>query len=109
MTQEYCLVLCTCPDAATARQLAEALVKERRAACVNIVPGLTSVYEWEGRIEAAEEQLLLIKTEADAFDALEAFLKANHPYELPEIIAVPIQHGSVDYLQWITACLHPAP
>lgn len=109
MTQEYCLVLCTCPDAATARRLAEALVKERRAACVNIAPGLTSVYEWEGGIEAAAEQLLLIKTEAAAFSSLEAFLKANHPYELPEIIAVPIQHGSVDYLQWITACLHPAP
>lgn len=108
MTQEYCLVLCTCPDAATARQLAEALVKERRVACVNIVPGLTSVYEWEGRIEAAAEQLLLIKTEAAAFDALESFIKANHPYELPEIIAVPILRGSVDYLQWITACLHPA-
>ncbi|MGZ8219855.1 divalent-cation tolerance protein CutA [Methylomagnum sp.] len=109
MSNEYCLVLCTCPDAPTARQLAEALVKERRAACVNIVPGLTSVYEWEGNIETAAEQLLLIKTEAAAFDALEAFLKANHPYELPEIIAVPIQRGSVDYLQWITACLHPAP
>jgi periplasmic divalent cation tolerance protein len=106
MSAEYCLVLCTCPDAETAGNLAEALVAERRAACVNIVPGLTSVYAWEGKIERAQEHLLLIKTEVAAFGALETWLKAHHPYELPEVIAVPVVRGSVDYLEWISACLH---
>jgi periplasmic divalent cation tolerance protein len=106
MSTGYCLVLCTCPDADAARKLAEALVAERRAACVNIFPGLTSIYPWEGRIETAEEQLLLIKTEAGGFDGLEAFIKARHPYQVPEIIAVPIVSGSADYLEWMTAWLH---
>lgn len=106
MPTEYCLVLCTCPDPETARALAEALVVERRAACVNILPGLTSVYPWQGAIEAAEELLLLIKTERRAFDELEAFIKARHPYDVPEIIAIPVASGSADYLEWITAWLH---
>jgi periplasmic divalent cation tolerance protein len=106
MSTEYCLVLCTCPDADTARTLAEALVAERRAACVNILPGLTSVYPWGGKIETAEEQLLFIKTEADGFGELEACIKARHPYQVPEIIAIPITDGSADYLEWITAWLH---
>lgn len=106
MPTEYCLVLCTCPDAATAGKLAEGLVAERQAACVNIIPGLISVYPWQGTIETAEEQLLLIKTEAAAFDAVQSFLTAHHPYELPEIIAVPVVRGSSAYLEWITAWLH---
>jgi periplasmic divalent cation tolerance protein len=106
MSTEYCLVLCACPDAETARIVAEALVMERRAACVNILPGLTSVYPWQGAIETAEEHLLLIKTETGAFDDLDAFIKARHPYEIPEIIAIPIKQGSADYLDWMTAWLH---
>jgi periplasmic divalent cation tolerance protein len=106
MSTEYCLVLCTCPDAKTASHLAEVLVTEGRAGCVSIVPGLTSVYPWEGRIEKSQEHLLLIKTEIEAFGALETLLKTQHPYELPEIIAVPIVRGSVDYLEWISAWLH---
>lgn len=105
MSIEYCLVLCTCPDAETARRLAEGLVAERRAACVNLIPGLTSVYPWQGAIETAEECLLVAKTETGAFGAVEAFLKARHPYELPEIIAVPVVGGSAAYLDWITAWL----
>jgi periplasmic divalent cation tolerance protein len=105
MPNEYCLVLSTCPDGETARKLATALVEERRAACVNIVPGLTSVYPWKGKVETAEEHLLLIKTETARFSELEAFLKAQHPYELPEIVAVPMVRGSVDYLEWITQWL----
>ena len=104
---QYCLVLCTCPDPAVARTLAEGLVAERRATCVNIIPGLVSVYPWEGTIETAEECLLLAKTEADAFEAVESFLKDRHPYELPEIIAVPVGGGSAAYLDWITEWLHP--
>jgi periplasmic divalent cation tolerance protein len=105
MSNEYCLVLSTCPDAETAQHLATALVAEHKAACVNIIPGLTSVYPWEGKIETATEHLLLIKTAACAFSELEALLKAHHPYELPEIVAVPIVRGSADYLDWITQWL----
>jgi periplasmic divalent cation tolerance protein len=83
------------------------LVERRLAACVNIAPGLTSVYLWEGRIERAEEHLLLIKTGVSAYDGLEAAIREHHPYELPEIVAVPIERGSRDYLQWITECLAP--
>jgi periplasmic divalent cation tolerance protein len=106
MSTEYCLVLCTCPDAEAASHLAEVLVAGRHATCVNLVPGLTSVYPWEGKIETATEHLLLIKTEAAVFGELEAAIQAHHPYELPEIIAVPIVRGSNDYLEWISAWLH---
>lgn len=107
MSTAYCLVLCTCPDADSAQRLAKSLVEERRAACVNILPGLTSVYAWEGQIEQAQEQLLLIKTETGLYADLETFLKTHHPYDVPEIIAVPVERGSADYLQWISAWLHP--
>lgn len=106
MSTEYCLVLCTCPDAETARDLAGRLVTGRHAACVNILPGLASVYPWQGRIESADEHLLLIKTENAGYAALEAFLKAHHPYSVPEIIAIPLAQGSADYLTWISAWLH---
>lgn len=109
MTTEYCLALCTCPSAESAAELAEVLIGEQRAACVNIVPGLTSVYPWKGKIETSQEHLLLIKTEAAVFTELEAAIKAHHPYELPEIIAVPIVRGSADYLEWLSACLHRTP
>lgn len=107
MSTAYCLVLCTCPDADSAQRLAKSLVEQRRAACVNILPGLTSVYAWEGQIEQAQEQLLLIKTETGLYADLETFLKTHHPYDVPEIIAVPVERGSADYLQWISAWLHP--
>ncbi|MGX2041161.1 divalent-cation tolerance protein CutA [Methylocaldum sp. MU1018] len=107
MSTEYCLVLCTCPDAKTAEALAAGLVNERRAACVSIVPGLTSVYPWDGKIETAQEHLLLIKTETASFEALETSIREKHPYELPEIIAVPILRGSTAYLDWIGEWLHP--
>ncbi len=107
MSTEYCLVLCTCPDAASAETLAEAVVAEHLAACVNIVPGLLSVYAWEGAIEKAQEHLLSIKTESGVFEELEAFLKSRHPYEVPEIVAIPLARGSADYLEWISAWLHP--
>jgi periplasmic divalent cation tolerance protein len=103
MPAEDCLVVCSCPDADTARELAGALVRERHAACVNILPGITSVYAWEGEIETAEEQLMLIKTAAGCYGPLETFIKNHHPYEVPEIIAIPIEQGSSDYLEWIRA------
>ncbi len=103
MSADYCLVLCTCPDAETARELALALVENRRAACVNLLPGVTSIYGWEGQVQEAGELLLLIKTEAAKFAELEAFIKQRHPYAVPEIIAIPVERGSKDYFEWISA------
>ncbi|WP_434113720.1 divalent-cation tolerance protein CutA [Methylocaldum sp. GT1TLB] len=107
MSTQYCLVLCTCPDANTAETLARAAVAERLVACANIVPGLTSVYPWEGKIETAQEHLLLMKTETASLEALEVFVREKHPYELPEFIAVSILHGSTAYLDWISRWLPP--
>jgi len=105
---EYCLVLSTCPVGDAAKSLAESLVRERLAACVNILPGLVSVYSWQGALESSQEALLLIKTERRAYPALEARLRELHPYELPEIIAVDIERGLPDYLNWISQWLSPA-
>ncbi|MBA2077130.1 divalent-cation tolerance protein CutA [Rhodanobacter sp. PCA2] len=97
------LCLCTCPDAASAQKLAETLVGERLAACVNRLPGVLSTYRWQGKVGTDSEELLLIKTTADRFDALKARLLALHPYELPELIAVPIENGHATYLDWVRA------
>lgn len=101
MSSDYCLVLCSCPSADAARQLADGLVTDRHAACVSILPGLTSVYGWQGQVESAEESLLLIKTRAANFPALELYIKARHPYEVPEIVAIPVMAGSAAYMAWL--------
>lgn len=95
------VVLSTCPDARTADTLATALVEERLAACVNVLPGVRSTYRWQGTIERDEEVLLLIKTTADRQDALIARLQALHPYELPEAVAVEAVGGLGAYLAWV--------
>ncbi len=74
---------------------------------MNIVPGITSVYRWQANIETAQEHLLLIKSQAEQYQAIETQIKQIHPYELPEIIAVPIDRGLPEYLQWIDTCLSP--
>ena len=99
------LILCTCPDKNTAQKLAHLLVSKKLAACVNILPGITSVYSWEGEIESVQEQLLLIKSNKENYQALETMLFKHHPYEVPEIIAVPIERGLPEYLDWISTCL----
>lgn len=101
MPAQPLLVYCTCPDADLALRLAEALVDRRLAACASLVPGLTSVYRWQGERETATETLLLIKTRSDCYPQLQATLVALHPAELPEIIAVPIAAGLPAYLSWI--------
>lgn len=98
---EYRLVLTTCPDAKCAGDLANALVGEKLAACVSILPPMQSVYPWQGRIESASEQLLLIKSTADRYPAIQDRIRELHPYELPEIIAVPIVDGLPEYLAWL--------
>ena len=97
------LVFCTCPDEASATRIATALVEERLAACVNRIPGVESTYHWQEKICRDAEQLLLIKTVRERFDALRERILALHPYELPEVIAVGIMDGSAAYLEWITA------
>jgi periplasmic divalent cation tolerance protein len=97
------LVLTNLPDRAAAERLAAALVEQRVAACVNILAPCQSVYRWENALQRGEEHPLLIKTAADRYPALEAAIRAGHPYELPEIIAVPIEHGLPAYLAWVQA------
>ncbi|MBA2237898.1 MAG: divalent-cation tolerance protein CutA [Lysobacter sp.] len=94
------ICLCTCPDDASAAAIAAALVQERLAACVNRLPGVRSTYRWEGRLEEAEEVLLLIKTTKDRLDDLIGRVQALHPYELPELIAVEANGGLAPYLAW---------
>jgi periplasmic divalent cation tolerance protein len=101
MKPEFLLVLSTCPDAVSAERLAGILVDQGLAACVNFQSGIQSVYRWQGKTEHANEYLLLIKTVAARYDEVEACIKANHAYELPEILAVPIVAGSKEYLAGI--------
>jgi periplasmic divalent cation tolerance protein len=98
---EYQLVLTTCPDAEAAERIAQALVNERHAACVNILPIAKSIYRWKGRVESAAEQLLIIKSMTRTFGTIRSRILELHPYELPEIIAVPVTEGHPDYLAWI--------
>jgi periplasmic divalent cation tolerance protein len=95
------LLFCTCPDTATAERIAEALVARRLAACVNILPGLTSIYRWQGAVERSSEELLLIKSTSERYEALEAAVRELHPYELPELIAVEAAAGLPPYLAWV--------
>ena len=104
MPTDTLLVFSTCPDADTAQRLARTLVEGRVAACVNVVGPVTSVYRWRDAVETAGELLLLIKTPADRYPALEQALRALHPYEVPEIVAVPIERGHQDYLEWVQSC-----
>jgi periplasmic divalent cation tolerance protein len=90
-----------------AAAMARMLVDERFAACVNVVPGLTSVYRWKGSVEQDEEQLLLIKTTADLIEPLKARLHAIHPYELPEFLVLPVSGSSDAYLRWVGESVSP--
>jgi periplasmic divalent cation tolerance protein len=99
------LVLSTCPPDAAA-SLAEMLVSARLAACVNILPAVTSIYRWQGRLENATESLMVIKCAAENYAALEQRLRRAHPYELPEIVTVPNIGGLPEYLQWVS---NPGP
>jgi periplasmic divalent cation tolerance protein len=100
---EPLLVLTNLPNAESARSLAEHVVSARLAACVNILAPCHSVYRWQGKMERADEVPLLIKTTSGRYAELEAAIRARHPYELPEIVAVPMSRGLPAYLSWISA------
>ena len=101
MTSDYCVVMNTCPDAASAENIARTLLERKLAACINVLPGVKSFFTWQGTNESVEEHLLLIKTTFKVYPALEQAILELHPYELPEIIAVPMAAGLPDYLAWI--------
>jgi periplasmic divalent cation tolerance protein len=98
------LVWTTLDDSEHATSLARGLVEQRLAACVHVMPGGQSVYRWQESIETAQEHTLLIKTTAAGYAALEAWLLVHHPYQVPEIVALPITQGLPDYLNWIREC-----
>ncbi|MCZ6559404.1 MAG: divalent-cation tolerance protein CutA [Gammaproteobacteria bacterium] len=100
MKSGYLVVFCTCP-ASAARGLSEMLLTRRLAACVNCLPGIESSYWWQGRIQHDQETLLVIKTRPDRFSEIQSAISEIHPYDVPEIIALPIVEGSDDYLRWI--------
>ena len=105
MTQNsspHLLIYITCGSEENARQIATSLIEEHLAACVNILPNITSIYRWQGEVESASEYLLLAKTRREAFAALRERVCVLHHYELPELIAVPIVAGLEPYLNWIT-------
>ena len=97
------IVITNAPDRDVALKIARALVERKLAACVNILAECTSVYRWQGRLETAAEVPLLIKTRAAIYSEVEAAIKSLHPYELPEIVAVSVERGLPDYLDWVSA------
>jgi periplasmic divalent cation tolerance protein len=101
------IVLTTVEKSEDGERLARLLVEGELAACVQVLPEMTSIYRWENRIERAGERLLLIKTTRAAYQALEAAIKANHPYQTPEIVAVAIEAASPEYLAWMLALIKP--
>ena len=97
------LVLTNLPDRAAAERLADSLIEKRLAACINILAPCRSVYRWKNAVQHDEEYPMLIKTTAEGYSALEAAIRAGHPYELPEIIAVSVERGLPAYLDWVAA------
>ena len=100
---EALVILCTCPDAQTAARLARGLVSEQLAACVNVLPGIRSIYRWQDNIEDEEEALMVIKSTPRGMAGVEAWLMAHHPYDVPEVVALPASHVSPPYLEWLTS------
>ena len=95
------LILITVPNQKTGEEIASHLVEKNIAACVNIIPGLTSIYKWKGKIEKDDELLLLVKTQQELFHSVEKSVLEIHPYEVPEIISIDISQGFTKYLDWI--------
>lgn len=109
MTSEYLQVMTTTATQDDAHRIARALVEQRLAACVQVIGPLTSIYWWQEAVEEAQEYLCLIKTRRDRFEALAAAIRTLHPYEVPEILAVPVAAGNPSYLAWLDAAIGAAP
>ena len=103
--KKFVIVLVTAPDLKTARKLARAALQRHLVACVNIVRGIESHYWWQGKLEAAREVLILFKTSKSRLAVLERTILAEHPYETPEFIALPLERGNRGYLEWLCKCL----
>jgi len=101
MMPSHIVVMITVPSREVGEQIGSALVERRLAACVNIVPGIASIFHWQGNVENDNELLLIAKTRGDLFNRLATSVKQIHPYDVPEVIAVPIIAGSNEYLAWI--------
>ena len=99
---EALVIFCTCPDERVASTLAKGLVTERLAACVNVLPGIRSIYRWQESIEEEAEVLMIIKTKSVQLEPLETWFQANHPYEVPEIVALAAAHVAPPYLEWLS-------
>lgn len=97
----YCIINCTTSSKVNAMEISEYLIENKLAACVNIVPGVISVYKWEGKIVEGQEFLMIIKTKESLFRKVEKAISERHEYELPEIVATPIKKGNRDYLKWL--------
>lgn len=95
------LVMVTCPSVAEAERIGAALVREKLAACVSLVPGLVSIFSWKGKKHRARESLMLVKTRRAKFEELRRRVRALHSYDVPEIVAVPLSAGDPDYLRWV--------
>ncbi|XP_034380241.1 protein CutA isoform X1 [Arvicanthis niloticus] len=91
----------TCPNEKVAKEIARAVVEKRLAACVNLIPQVTSIYEWKGKIEEDSEVLMMIKTQSSLVPALTEFVRSVHPYEVAEVIALPVEQGNPPYLHWV--------
>ncbi|XP_032419964.1 protein CutA homolog isoform X1 [Xiphophorus hellerii] len=101
MSGTHSAAFVTCPNDTVAKDLARGIVERKLAACVNIVPAIKSVYEWQGKIEEDNEVLLMIKTRSSRVPALAEYVRSNHPYEVAEVISLPIEQGNPPYLKWI--------
>lgn len=104
-TTQAVVILCTAPDEATAQELAALVLAEKLAACVTLLPGATSLYYWEGKMEQEYEVQMLLKSDITHQEALLACLKSHHPYQTPELLVLPVTHGDSDYLSWLYASL----
>lgn len=104
-TPDAVVVLCTAPDEASAQDLAAKVLAEKWAACVTLLPGATSLYYWEGKLEQEYEVQMLLKTNRANQQALLDCLKSHHPYQIPELLVLPVLHGDNDYLTWLNASL----
>ncbi len=107
---DFFVILSTCPDIATAERLGRGLVEASLAACVNVLPAVRSIYRWNDAVQSDEEALMIVKTTAACLEAARAHLLAHHPYEVPEVVALPVADGHDAYLSWVAASTRaPSP